>query len=202
MSEPAIARVPTREWEQKRLAILRSAAEVFYTYGFERGTGKQIAELVGLSQPSIYHYVGAKQDLLGEISLEVARDFMSSLERALATGGEPAERLRVVIHEITAAIIRNRKAYAVYMHERGAIPVEVERRVTRDEQTFTMRIEEVVQEVVAAGGLPVRRPPEVLTRAIVGMVRDVYVWYDDYPNLTPEAVADSFCDLIGLGANR
>src|SRR3954465_14861572 len=91
----------------KRLASLGGAAEVFVRRGFAAGTTKEIAAEVGLSQPAIYHYVGSKHDLLREIALHVDEEMNGALARGLAVSEEPGRQLRGIIHEFTAAVVRD-----------------------------------------------------------------------------------------------
>jgi AcrR family transcriptional regulator len=93
------------------------AADVFYANGFTAGTTREIAARVGMTQPTLYHYVGKKEDLLREIALRVDAEMSDALERGLAASVEPREQLTAVLTEFTEAVIRNQKLFAVYYKE-------------------------------------------------------------------------------------
>jgi AcrR family transcriptional regulator len=201
----AIRPVPTSagseqesDWDRKRRAILDGAAEVFFERGFDRGTTKEIAERVGLSQPSIYHYVGAKQDLLAEIARQVDRDFTEALERGLADVADPAAQLRNVIAAFTEAIAKNTTTWAVYWQEQRSIPSDVANAVYESQVRYIRRVDEVVGRCQEAGVLPAQHPTHVLTEAILGMLSWTYRWYKPDGRYGPQELAGAFSDLLRL----
>jgi AcrR family transcriptional regulator len=68
----------------RRLAILDAALEVFGTSGFNGGTLKQVAEIVGITEAGILHHFKTKQGLLLEVLRH--RDDWSSASIGDATG--------------------------------------------------------------------------------------------------------------------
>jgi AcrR family transcriptional regulator len=185
-------------FHEKRRDILTGAARVFERRGFSAGTTKEIAAEVGLSQPAIYHYVGSKEDLLGEIAMQVSRDMTSALETGLAAGETSREQFRAVIREFAAAVIRNQAEFAVFWKELHAIPEAARTAVLADERKFLNRIGSLVKELQGTGELPSDAPTPVVTEAIIGMVCWTYHWYR--PGRSPDAdqVAQVFCDLLRL----
>lgn len=53
-----------RKHEARRTAIIDAAAEVFAAHGYRAGSFQQIADRVGMSQSSLFHYFPTKRDLL------------------------------------------------------------------------------------------------------------------------------------------
>lgn len=185
-------------FKEKRREILTGAARVFERRGFSAGTTKEIAAEVGLSQPAIYHYVGSKETLLGEIAMHVSRDMTNALDAGLAAGDGPREQFRAVIRELAAAVIRNQAEFAVYWKELHAIPETVRRVVLADERRFLSRIGTLVRALQASGDLPADAPTPVVTEAIIGMVCWSYHWYRAGRSPSADRVAQVFCDLLGL----
>lgn len=190
------------DWDRKRRRVLEGAAEVFHERGFERGTTKEIAERVGLSQPSIYHYVGAKKELIGEIARQVDCDFTEALEHGLANVADPAEQLRNVIAAFTEAIAVNQMTWAVYWQEQRAIPPEIAEPVYQSQVRYIRRVDEVVRRCQDAGVLPAHHPTHILTEAILGMLSWTYRWYKPDGPYGPQQLADAFSDLLRLNKER
>ncbi|MCP2338689.1 TetR/AcrR family transcriptional regulator [Actinomadura rupiterrae] len=190
---------PEREsaWEEKRRRILDGAAAVFSSRGYGKGTTKEIAAQLGLSQPSIYHYVGSKADLLREIALQVDRDMTTALRDGLAAGTDPVAQLRAIITRFTAAVIANHLTFAVYRSEQRWLEPAVAEEVQRDEREFVAAVRRVVEKVQALGKLP-DAPSSVLTFAILNMVSESHRWYHQEGSLDPASVAETYCELIGL----
>jgi AcrR family transcriptional regulator len=194
------ARGPDRhgDWDRRRREVLEAAAQVFYLRGFERGTTREIAALVGLTQPAIYHYVGSKHDLLVEIARQVDRDFAASTAAAFRASTDPVEQLRSVIFAFTAALARNRYSYAVYWKEYRTFPPEVARAVAADTRTFIEQLTQLVERVQAVGALPADQPTEIVTNGLLGMLSWMYWWYQPDGPHTPDGIARAFIALIGL----
>jgi AcrR family transcriptional regulator len=189
---------PASDWDRKRREILDAAAEVFFERGFERGTTKEIAERVGLSQPSIYHYVGNKRTLMAEIANQVSEDFTVALDKAERSSDDPVEQLRSVILAFTNALAVNLKTFAVYWKELNSIPEETAKPVKASQLSYVARVDQIVAACQRQGALPPRQPTHVLAEGILGMLSWMHWWYKPDGRLTPAQVADAFCDLIGL----
>ncbi|PXY25503.1 hypothetical protein BA062_25400 [Prauserella flavalba] len=165
------------------------------------GTTKEIAAEVGLSQPAIYHYVGSKSDLLREIALQVDRDLFAALESGIARSTNPAEQLRGIIEEYTAAVVRDRRVFAVFWQEGHSLPQEIQDRIREDQRDFITRVGKIVARLQRSKVLP-PGPVAVMARAILSMPSWMYHWYLPEGQMTATEIADVYCRLIGLGERR
>lgn len=89
----AMARPIAKDYEAKRLHILREAARVFAEDGIARASMARVALACGISKANIYHYYGSKDALLFDILdsyLKALRDRLAGLELA---GMTPSEQL-------------------------------------------------------------------------------------------------------------
>lgn len=186
------------DWDRRRRAILEAAAEVFFHRGFDRGTTKEVAARVGLTQPAIYHYVGSKHDLLIEIVRQVDRDFVAMTAEAFASSDNPVEQLCSVVHAFARALARNQHSFAVYWKEFRAIPSEVAGSVAADQRSFVDQISHLVERVQATGALPADQPTEIVTQGILGMLSWMYWWFKPDGPHSPDDIARGFLAMIGL----
>lgn len=65
--ESQINNHPTRNPEQSRQKILKSATDEFALFGFARARVDRIAENAGLNKSLIYHYFGSKEQLYSNV---------------------------------------------------------------------------------------------------------------------------------------
>jgi TetR/AcrR family transcriptional regulator, cholesterol catabolism regulator len=186
------------EWDTKRHLILRCAAEVFTTVGYERGTTRQIAERAGLSQSSIYHYVGSKKEMLGEIAREVDRTFTAGFDEAVLGGGTAAERLSAALRNFVRDIIANLNSWAVYWEEQSSIDPEILAEVVDHKRMWVRRYRDLVRECQGDGILPSAASTMVLTEAILGAVAGIYRWYRPGSSPGTPEVTESVLALFGL----
>ncbi|TDE11157.1 TetR/AcrR family transcriptional regulator [Jiangella asiatica] len=74
--------------------IKAAALELFTRLGYQATTMADIGAAVGIRGPSLYKHVASKQDLLVQIMTGTMTDLLSAHRAAVATTGDPTERLR------------------------------------------------------------------------------------------------------------
>ena len=98
-----MARTIAPDHDDKRRAILKAAAEVFATEGYDRASMNRVAEAAGISKANIYHYYGGKDALLFgllDAYLSALRDRVTGLD---LDGQPPRERLLRITTELLMA---------------------------------------------------------------------------------------------------
>ena len=73
--------------------ILDVAAAMFAEHGFDAVSLTDIAEAVGLSKATLYHYFSRKEEILGTIVVATIRDLNAYIEHAIARAATPEARL-------------------------------------------------------------------------------------------------------------
>lgn len=193
MSEPK----NTDEYEAKRSEILEGASSVFASSGFAKGTTRQIANIVGLGQPTIYHYVGSKRELLEHLYLQISHDMKEILENCLHVSDDPGTNLTCIVHEFVEVVAKKPKSFTVFYQELRSISLELRKRVEQDERNFVHAVAELVEKLQEGGRLPAG-PPTVVAEAILSMPIWMYHWYNPDGKLKPDEIARVICSLIQL----
>ncbi len=70
-------RMPYAKHAGRRAAIVEAAAEVFAARGYHAGSFQQVADRVGMSQSSLFHYFPTKPDLL--LAVLARRDTLAAM---------------------------------------------------------------------------------------------------------------------------
>jgi TetR/AcrR family transcriptional regulator len=92
-----MARPRANDYDDKRAAILREAARLFATRGFDRTSMTEIAAALGVSKALFYHYYRSKDDLLFDIIRSHLAELVEAAEGADDPGLPPEARLHRVI---------------------------------------------------------------------------------------------------------
>src|SRR5216684_109549 len=92
----------------KRERILRAAVDVFAQSGYFNAKVSEIAGAAGVADGTIYLYFDGKEDLLTSIFRDHIRNYLQSLERALANVNRPEDRVRVAIRHHLETLGRDR----------------------------------------------------------------------------------------------
>lgn len=186
-----------------RERILRSAAELFARRGFHGTSTREVAEAVGIRQPSLFHHFPSKHAMLAEL---LDRDLGQSLERIRrnrASGAGAATCLYAYLIEDAEALIRlpfdARGLYHDAVLEDEALVVQREQREYLHEE-----FRGVVTEGCAAGEFR-DIDPDFAQQAITGVVMTTITAAGNRrvpmdPDERPRRIADFV--LLGLLRDR
>lgn len=83
-----------REREQKREAVLLAAVRMFNAQGFHATSLDDVAASLGVSKPTIYHYLGNKDQVLLECVTRGVEQLREAADAAHAMPGTGLDRLR------------------------------------------------------------------------------------------------------------
>src|SRR6516162_7949286 len=81
------------EREQKREAVLRAAVSMFNSRGFHTTSLDDVAASLGVSKPTIYHYLGNKDQVLLECVTRGVEQLRAAADAARAVPGTGFDRL-------------------------------------------------------------------------------------------------------------
>lgn len=79
---------------QKREAVLRAAVRVFNARGFQSASLDDVAASLGISKPTIYHYLGNKEQVLLECVTRGLEMLQAAATSARSEPGRGIDRLR------------------------------------------------------------------------------------------------------------
>jgi len=171
-----MARTIAKDHDEKRAQILRSAAKVFATDGFDRASMTQLARDCGISKANIYHYYDSKDAILFDILETYLRGLRDRVCGIALEGMTPEARLRRVVREILLAYQGSDHEHRVQINGVERLPPE-QQKVLRGYQR---------EMVDFLGGTLARVAPERLggdrgklraaTMSVFGMLNWYYMW--------------------------
>lgn len=97
----------TTRTNNRNLALLDAAAELFASKGFRETTMRDIASAAGMLPGSIYYHHGSKDDLLLAVYEAGVENFVTTFGAALGSENDPWERLRRAMAVHISAITRD-----------------------------------------------------------------------------------------------
>ncbi len=112
-----MGRPKKREGADTRDRLLRAAEAEFGSVGFHRARLEDIAAAAGIRRSSLLYYFGSKEKLFDEVVLVVTAALRACLVEAVATPGDPTERV-VAIGEALLRFSQERAAaVAMFVRE-------------------------------------------------------------------------------------
>ncbi len=194
-----MATAPTRpalreRYDRRRQRAVYQAAKVFAKYGYDQTTMQELASTMGLATGALYHYFGAKEQLLHAICDQLMEPLLQRGRELSALDAPPREQLRALVRLWVAHVVAHRDHMLVFQQERHVIETGSDWRGVRASRK---EFERLVAELLARAQIATEQPLPLL--ALLGMVNHTAQWYRPRGPLSPEQIADGYVDLL-LGA--
>lgn len=182
-----MARPIAADHDTKRRAILKEAAKLFASHGFDRASMNEIAAACGVSKALLYHYYKNKDQLLFDIIRAHLDDLVATIE-AVPAGLSPRDRLAAMI----SALLEE------YRHadEEHQIQISDMKRLAEDKKTELVERERILvrQFSVALAALEPSLASQralltPLTMNLFGMMNWKFMWFREKGPVSHEAFA-------------
>jgi AcrR family transcriptional regulator len=200
-----VATAPTRpalreRYDRRRQRAVHQAAKVFARQGYDQTTMHELASSMGLATGALYHYFGAKEQLLRAICDQLMEPLLARAEELMARDAPPAERLCALVRLWVAHVVEHRDHMLVFQQERHVIEAGPSwRGVRASRKAFERLVADLIDEALPAVA-PAQRRLALL--ALLGMVNHTAQWYRPRGVMRPEQIADGYVDLILAGTPR
>jgi AcrR family transcriptional regulator len=175
--------------------ILEAAAQVFRQKGFHGASMQDIAKVVNLQKPSLYHHVSSKQEILLAL-LDRALELLLKRISAIINQDIPAdEKLQQMIRAYLQILAENTDLSAVLLFEHRSLERKQHARHVPNRDKFEALWRDVLSEGVAAK-LFKCDDPALSARAILGIMNWTITWYRSNGPLEIEQIADHYSNLL------
>lgn len=181
--------------------ILEAAAQVFRQKGFHGASMQDIAKVVNLQKPSLYHHVSSKQEILLAL-LDRALELLLERISAITSQDIPADKkLQQMFRAYLQILAENTDLSAVLLFEHRSLERKQHARHVPNRDKFEVLWRNVLEEGVAAR-LFVCDDPALATRAILGILNWTITWYHPDGALEINEIADRYFNLLMNGLCR
>jgi AcrR family transcriptional regulator len=170
--------------------ILSRAATLFSRRGYHAVGIRDLAEAVGLSTSTLYHYYATKQDILFAIISRFLGEFTARLVAGLRDGSAPPrQRLERAVTEHIELTVTRSEELLVGNPVLNALGPEQQTRIAAMRREYRDAVCDVIAEGVAAGEFHVA-DPLLTAMAMLDMLDGIRSWYHpDGPLSLPELAA-------------
>jgi AcrR family transcriptional regulator len=198
--EPGQSATTTKR-DARRADLIRRAAELFDTDGYHLTSMGEIAEAVGVSKPTLYHYVASKDEILLEIHEQFIDPLIERQERRRQTALGAEQLILELIGDILEVIDAYRGHVRVFFEHHRELPPEPRAAIMAKRERYQELVEDVIRGGIDEG---VFRPVDVelAALALFGMCNWAYQWYRPDGPMRSREIAYVFWDLLvhGLAA--
>lgn len=174
--------------------IRAEAAKLFATRGYH-GTGiEEISQAVGLGRGALYHHIKSKEQLLFEISTLGLQDLIDITQPIVDADMPSPAKLREMGRALMRNIADNRYALTVLFREVNLMSERYRERTVQHRLVYQRQWEAVLREGAEAGDFRPLDP--IVVMGVLGMHNYSYLWLETDGRLSPEEIADRFCDVL------
>lgn len=189
-----------QERDQKRDAILRTAAALFLKVGYDRASLNDVAAMLNISKPTLYTYFPSKDAILFEAyryGFDMANAAILEASKAEMTG---FERVCAFVHAYSKIMTQDFGMCLVRINFR-VLPSDDQAKVAVERGRVDRALRSFISEGIADGSI---EPCDAKFKslAIFGAMHWIGEWYSRDGALTPNGIAERFVTALttGLGA--
>jgi AcrR family transcriptional regulator len=193
-----MARTKSEKYDDIQAGILRNAARLFATRGYERSSVGDLVEACELSRGAIYHYFDSKEAILFAMLDSLVRSLLASLERAVAEGGPPLDKFVRVVEAFVEHNAQSPEEQIVLLNDLGALQAEEQHQIVQTERKIVELVGKVLSSIDLTKKLN-RRNARVYTMMLFGMINYTYTWYDAKGAIKPKEFAQLAAGLFLKG---
>ena len=171
-----MARSRARDYDEKRLALLRQAAAVFARDGYDRASMAGLAAECGVSKALFYHYYASKEALLFDIISTHLEELVEAVEAADDAGLDPELRLERLVGALLEAYRDADAEHKLQVGTMQILPDAEQAQLKALERQLVARFAEAIRAVApeAFAGTPLLKP---VTMSLFGMLNWFYMWF-------------------------
>lgn len=180
--------------DSPRGRVLRAAAHLFRTQGYERTTVRDLAKVVGIQSGSLFHHFKTKEDILCAVMEEAILYNFARMEEAVAQGKTPrAQLLGLIRAELESINGATSDAMSVLVYEWNALSAGNQQHLLDMRARYEALWLAVLEEAQRQGLL--RHDPFVWRRLLSGAIGWTGMWYKRNGPLSLDEVAEMTLEM-------
>jgi AcrR family transcriptional regulator len=183
-------------FSQQRDRVLRAAAHCFNRKGYSGTSLKDVANMLGLTDPALYYYVRNKEELVYLCYVRAADIGREAMQRALADGNTGLEQVRFYLRYHIESMVGERGPIAI-MSEIPSLQADHREEVLELSRRHSSAFEAMLERGIADGSIA---PCNVRMtgNAIMGSINWIPKWYHGDDAMAASIVAE-FPEILSKG---
>lgn len=185
------------EREAKRMAVLVAAVKMFNERGFHSTSLDDVAASLGITKPTIYHYLGNKDQVLLECLTIGLKRLIAAADLASDKTGSGFDRLCRFL-ESYAEINMEDFGRCVIRTDGSLLSGDSFEQYRQLKRRIDTAIRTLIEDGIADGSIA-PLDPKILAFTLAGALNWPGRWYDPEGPLTPAEIARQMVDALAQG---
>jgi len=191
------ARKRQQQREAKRQAVLRAAVQMFNERGFHATSLDDVALSLGISKPTIYHYLGNKEQVLLECVTIGLEQLIKAAEISRQEPGRGVDRLRACLQRYAEINMDDFGRCVIRTNDEYLSP-ESRSRFRRLKRKIDKSLRTLIEEGIADGSVA-SCDVRLLAFTLAGALNWPAQWFDPAGEDSRESVARNMVELLAAG---
>lgn len=193
-----MARSLASNHDDKRQKILKEAALLFATSGFESARLQDVAAACNTSKSALYHYFSRKEDLLYEIISEHIMVSVQELGEIAHGPGTAREKLPLLVRAMVRTAAENRSEHMVLTNDMKFLPALQQQEIRLAQAKALDFVVELLAEI-NPNLMRRRRERASYALFLYGSMISTASWYRKEGGMTPHELADRLTEMFMNG---
>jgi AcrR family transcriptional regulator len=182
--------------DERRRAILDAAVGVFSKRGYRAASMNDVAAEVGLSKPTLYHYVTTKQDLLVAVYEEVLDESLARGRAIVARASSTREAVRDLIVDRVAYTCEHRDLLTICFEEESELPPDLRQPILERRRVYERLVRGAVEDHLRDSGRTLPIAVNVYVNTLLGAANWTYKWFDPAGPRTPRELGEDVAAVL------
>lgn len=179
--------------------ILEQAAHLFAERGYEAVSLLEIAQAVGLSKTTLYHYFDSKDEILGTLIATTISQLNEFIAASIPANSPPEAKLTAFMEAQAEFFEQHIPQFKVLLSQIGSLTDPVARDAAVAWRVrYENGIRRIVEEGVDSGAFTAVRPNAVV-RAVLGSIYWLVRWYRPDGARSARDLAREYADVLLYG---
>jgi TetR/AcrR family transcriptional regulator, cholesterol catabolism regulator len=187
--------VPDEETD-KRQELLRQAIVVFSGRGYRATSMNDLAEQVGLSKSTLYHYFRSKQDLLVAIYDGVVAENIAAAKRITTNEKSVVDSLRQMLADRVAYTCDHHRILQIFHEEESELPNRLLSKVVKSKRDYQKVMTDLLEQGLAEGVFAFNTTPMIVANCLLGSCNWSYKWYKPEGKKSTATLAAEVSELL------
>ncbi len=175
--------------KKQKANILNSASRLFRLKGFKTTTLQEIAKELNMEAPSLYNHIRSKQDILRELLLTVAQEFIKGIEQIVQSKSSSIEKLKEVIALHIELSYCYTDTMSLMLHEYIHLRQEDVEEFVHLRSQYEAHFKHILQQCIGDHMLKAA-DIELMTFTLLSTLRSVYAWIAKYKEYDKKELED------------
>ena len=186
-------------FQQQRDRILKAAAHCFNQKGYSGTSLKDVADMLGLTDPALYYYVRNKEELVYHCYVRAADIGREAMQRAVAEGGSGLDQAQRYLRYHIEIMVGDRGPIAI-MSEIPSLEPEHRDEVLEVSRQHSLNFEDILKRGIADGSI--RSCDVRMTgNAIMGSINWIPKWFHG-DEATAKKIVAEFPNVLSRGLKK